>query len=89
MTKSEKPTGATYAVAVGLDYQGRKGETPAVAVKGEQLVADDVVRLAKRFGIPVVERETLAEALKALEEGQEIPEELFEAVAVVLHELEK
>ena len=79
---------AKYSVAVGLTYDGKGDATPTVGVKGENLVADDVVRIARRFGVPVIERSELAKALQALEERQEIPEELFEAVAIILHEMD-
>jgi len=78
-----------YKLAVGLDYDPLKSETPSVGVKGEELQADQVVKLAKRFGVSVVEQPELAKALNVLELDQEIPENLFEAVAIVLNQLEK
>ena len=74
--------------AIGLEYNSDAQRTPTVCVKGEQLSADEIVKIAQRYGIPVVERPDLVAALKQLELDQEIPEELFEAVAVLLNQLE-
>lgn len=78
-----------YERAVGLQYGGQQGETPLLTVKGEALRADEIVRIAKRFGIPVVEHPQLAETLSRVEIDRPIPERLFEAVAIVLNALER
>jgi len=77
-----------YKVAVGLDYDRGKDAAPSIALRGEQALADKVVDLAKRFGIPVVEDARLARALSILELEEEIPAELFETVALLLKNLE-
>ncbi len=78
-----------YRVAVGLEYDGKRRDAPTLSVKGHQLQADEVVKLARRYGVPVVENAELAKALNGLELDQEIPEKLFEAVALLLQELER
>lgn len=83
------PPRALYRRAVGLGYDERRGAAPHVTVNGEELSADEIVRVARRFGVPVVERKELAEALGGLDADQEIPPDLYEAVAVLLHELER
>ena len=85
---------ARFAHAVGLRYEGggeggKADSAPTVEVKGDALDADEVVRIAERFGIPVVERPEIARALAELELDEEIPEELFEAVALTLNEIER
>ena len=85
---SDKPK-KRYKHAVGLQYKGLEAETPSLTLNQDEGFADEVVKLAERFGIPVVDRPELVRALRALELDQEIPEELFEAVAVVLAEIEK
>lgn len=77
-----------YARAVGLLYRSGGDRAPTVQAKGEALMADEIVRIARRFGIPVVERTDLARTLAAIELDQEIPEELFEPVAVILDQLD-
>ncbi len=78
-----------YKSAIGLEYQDGLSKTPTISVKGEHLSADEIVKIARRYGIPVVERPDLVEALRQLEIDQDIPEELFEAIAVLLNQLEK
>lgn len=80
--------GAQYRKAVGLVYEGIDEEAPSLALKGDELGADRIVKLAHRYGIPVVENAQLARALNALELDEEIPEELYEAVAIVINNLE-
>lgn len=77
-----------YLMAVGLRYGGKLDEVPTLSVNEENLAADEVVRIARRFGIPVMERPALSRALHSLETEAEVPEHLFEAVAAVLHEIE-
>ena len=75
-------------IAVGLGYEPKNDEAPTISVKGNNLVADQIVRAAERFGIPVVENSGLARSLDALSLDQQIPEALFEAVAIVLNQVE-
>jgi flagellar biosynthesis protein len=73
-----------YRRAVGLQYEDAQGETPLVAIKGDLREAEEVVRIARRFGIPIVENGSLARALSAVEVDARIPPSLFHAVALVL-----
>ncbi|MCB0353130.1 MAG: EscU/YscU/HrcU family type III secretion system export apparatus switch protein [Bdellovibrionales bacterium] len=79
--------GRQYNRAVGLEYRAKDEQAPTVSIKGDAVSADQVVRIARRFGVPVVEEPELARALSLLQEEEEIPEELFEAVAIILHRL--
>lgn len=78
-----------YRAAVGLAYSEEADEVPSVAFKADNEGADRVVKMAERFGVPVVCRQELARGLGSLEVGQDIPEVLFEAVAVVIAEIER
>lgn len=76
-----------YAVALRYDREGaaRTGEAPRVVAKGADHVALAIRRVAEESGVPIHESPPLARALHAQTEiGQEIPEELFQAVAGVL-----
>ncbi len=86
MTKSGK---TNYSLALGLSYESNTHNAPELSVKGQDFLADDIVKIAKRYGVPVVEDSELAEVLGSQEVGSEIPEELYEAVAVVLRRLEE
>ncbi len=72
-----------YAVALRYDA-GRDG-APRVVAKGTDEVAARIREAARGAGVPVVSRPPLARALhKLVPEGQEIPPQLFHAVAEVL-----
>ena len=75
--------------AIGLGYSPNIDSSPSIAVKGEHLEADQIVRLAKRFGVPVVEKKELAKALRALNVDDNVPSELFEAVALIIAQVDK
>ena len=72
-------------LAVALRYDPVMMVAPVVMAKGQRLVAEKIKELARQAGVPVVENKPLARALfKAVQVGQEIPEELFRATAEVL-----
>lgn len=71
--------------AVALKYDLELGGAPRVIAKGKDHLAQLIKKRAKDFGIPVIERKPLARALFATAEvGQEIPYELYKAVAELL-----
>ena len=69
-------------LAVALHYD-RTG-APRVVAKGKGAVGAKIVEIAKAHDIPIEENEVLAGALSKVELGEEIPEELYKAVAEVL-----
>ncbi len=69
-------------LAVALHYD-RKG-APRVVAKGKGTIGAKIVEIAKAHDIPIEENEVLAGALSKVELGEEIPEELYKAVAEVL-----
>lgn len=69
--------------AVALKYEALKG-APRVAAKGQGLLAEKIIELAKANNIPIREDPDLMELLAKVELGQEIPEELYKAVAEIL-----
>jgi flagellar biosynthetic protein FlhB len=71
-------------IAVALKYDKEKGSAPAVVAKGERLWAEKILDAARQYGIPVVRNVPLAQALNKLDVGDEIPEDLYQAVAEVL-----
>jgi flagellar biosynthetic protein FlhB len=58
---------------------------PTVVAKGKNFLAARIRKLADEHQIPIVENPPLAQALyKSAEVGQEIPADLYKAVAEVL-----
>jgi flagellar biosynthesis protein len=69
-------------LAVALHYD-RKG-APRVVAKGKGTIGAKIVEVARAHNIPIEENEVLAGALSNVELDDEIPAELYKAVAEVL-----
>lgn len=72
-------------MAIALKYDREKDNAPRVVAKGLRLKAEKIRELAKEYGVPLMRNTTLAGALYRVEVGEEIPEELYDAVAEVLN----
>ena len=71
--------------AVALKYDLKIAGAPVVVAKGADYVAQKIKDKAREAQVEIVENKPLARALYAnVEIGQEIPEELYQAVAEVL-----
>ena len=70
--------------AVALKYEPLKDQAPRVTAKGGGLVAERIIALAKKEGIPIQEDPDLVGALIQLDFHEEIPQELYKAVAEIL-----
>lgn len=68
--------------AVALQYDEKSA--PRITAKGEAALADEIVARALEHGIPLHEDKQLAALLSQLKLGDEIPRELYIAVAEVL-----
>lgn len=71
-------------VAVAVKYDESGMMAPQVQAKGQRLFAEMIRDMAKEAGIPIIENVPLAWALLELDIGDDIPEELYAAVAEVL-----
>jgi flagellar biosynthetic protein FlhB len=70
--------------AVALQYHRGAGGAPQVVAKGRDLIAEQIIDLARRHGIPIYRNEPLARSLyRSVEPGQFIPPDLYKAVAEV------
>jgi flagellar biosynthesis protein len=69
-------------LAVALHYD--KSGAPRVVAKGRGGIGEKIIEVAKAHDIPIEENEVLAGALSNVELGDEIPAELYKAVAEVL-----
>ena len=69
-------------LAVALHYD--KTGAPRVVAKGNGSIGAKIIEIAKAHDIPIEENEVLAGALSHVEIGDEIPQELYKAVAEVL-----
>ena len=69
-------------LAVALHYD--KTGAPRVVAKGRGSIGAKIIEVARSHDIPIEENEVLAGALSNVELGEEIPAELYKAVAEVL-----
>ena len=69
-------------IAVALHYD--KAGAPRVVAKGRGSIGARIIEVARAHDIPIEENEVLAGALSNVELGDEIPAELYKAVAEVL-----
>ncbi|MDR2069195.1 MAG: flagellar biosynthesis protein FlhB [Spirochaetaceae bacterium] len=71
--------------AVALEYHPERGTAPQVSAKGADEAAFRIREIAKENSVPLVEHKPLARALYAeLEVGDFIPEQYYEAIAIIL-----
>ena len=78
------PTRRIMSVAISYD-SGSTAKAPVVLAKGEDYLAMKIREIAKENQIEIVENKPLARTLYAtVDVGQEIPPELYQAVAEVL-----
>ena len=69
-------------LAVALQYDGEN--TPIVSAKGQNKLADEIIEIAQKHNIPLQYDPELAAILSQVPSGDEIPENLFLAVAEVI-----
>jgi flagellar biosynthetic protein FlhB len=76
-------------VAVALGYDPVQADAPVILAKGERLVAGMIREVAQEASVPMWADATLAEALREVEPGDELPESAFDAVAKLLALVDK
>ena len=70
--------------AVALKYEAAKEKAPKMTAKGSGRVAERIIELAMKEGVPMQEDPDLVGALMQLDFQEEIPQELYQAVAEIL-----
>lgn len=72
-------------IAVALKYEVNKMKAPLLLAKGERKIAEEIRRIADAHEISIVQNEPLARSIyRTTKIKQEIPADLFQAVAEVL-----
>ena len=71
--------------AVAVKYDSEKGGAPTIVAKGMRKNAEKIKEIARQYNVPILRNVPLASALNKLDLGEEVPEELYEAVAEVLN----
>lgn len=70
--------------AAALKYRHRIDSAPKLVAKGSGKAAEQIIEIARKNNIPIQEDEDLVEFLSTLDLYQEIPADLYRAVAEIL-----
>ena len=70
--------------AVALRYVPALDRAPKVTAKGSGLLAQKIIELAQKYGIPIKEDPLLIQILSQLDFYQEIPPSIYVVVAEIL-----
>jgi flagellar biosynthesis protein len=71
-------------LAAALEYDAASDSAPRVIAKGRAAVAEKIIALAREHNIPIHSDPGLVELLSRLEIDEQIPIELYRAVAEIL-----
>ncbi len=71
-------------MAAAIEYDNRKDSAPRVTAKGEGLLAERIIELAKQHNIPIKSDPNLVQVLSKLDLDEQIPVELYHAIAEIL-----
>jgi flagellar biosynthesis protein len=74
----------TKRSAAALHYSHETGRPPTLVAKGEGFIAEKILATAQQHGVPIHQDPALVGALSRLDLGEQIPTELFSAVATVI-----
>ena len=72
----------TSDIAVALKYDGK--HAPKVTAKGEGFTAQQILAIAEKHGVPLQNEPELVRILAQVPLGDEIPQQLYIAVAEVI-----
>ncbi len=70
--------------AVALQYRHQVDRAPKVVAKGQGIIAERIIEIAAEHNIPLKRDPALIEVLSKMDLEQEIPPELYRAVAEIL-----
>ncbi|WLD95136.1 EscU/YscU/HrcU family type III secretion system export apparatus switch protein [Alkalihalobacillus sp. AL-G] len=68
---------------VAMKYEESRSAAPRVIAKGKGATADEILSIANEYKIPVQEDPSLVQLLSKLDINEEIPPNLYQAVAEV------
>ncbi len=70
--------------AAALRYRQAEDEAPVVVARGNGLIAERILDIAREHGIPIHKDPALVDVLSRLDIEQQIPPELYVVVAEIL-----
>lgn len=82
MKESIKPSEIRQAVA--MRYNKDENNAPVVVATGQGWLAEKIIEIAQEKNVAVLEDKNLVQSLRVLNVNEEIPLELYEALASIL-----
>ncbi|WP_077045801.1 EscU/YscU/HrcU family type III secretion system export apparatus switch protein [Pseudomonas sp. KK4] len=76
----KKPDAPRQAIA--LKYDG--SHAPTLTAKGDEELAEEILRIAREYEVPIYENAELVRLLARMELGDSIPEELYRTIAEII-----
>jgi len=71
-------------IAAAVEYDNKKDTAPRLTAKGRGSIAEKIIKLAVEHNIPIRKDPALIEILSRLDIDEEIPPELYKAIAEIL-----
>lgn len=75
--------------AVALKYNADKDYAPVVVASGHGKIADRIIEVADKSGVPIFRDDSTAAVLTMLNVGQTIPDSLYQVIAGIYCEILK
>lgn len=72
-----------FKKAVSLKYEPLRQEAPIVTAKGQGLIAEKIIALAKKHHIPIKDDPDLVEIISQLELGEQIPPAVYQVISEI------
>ena len=69
--------------SVALRYRPEKERSPRVVAKGKGHLAEKIIEIAKKHGVPIKYEPDLVQILSKLDLDQEVPPSLYRAIAEI------
>jgi len=69
--------------AVSLQYDSATQEAPVITAKGQGIIAEKIIELARKHHIPIKDDPDLIEILSQLELDEQIPPAVYQVVAEI------
>jgi flagellar biosynthesis protein len=84
MAVKKKKNSERPKMAAAIRYDSAKDDAPRLTAKGKGHVAEKIIELARKHNIPIRNDQALVHILSKLDLDQQIPPELYRAVAEIL-----
>jgi len=70
--------------AAAMKYRQGSNSAPIIVAKGKGFTAEKIIAIARAHGVPIREDKDMVEILSTIDLYEEIPTELYKAVAEIL-----